>query len=478
MKKDHVKISRGRKLNSDKKKLVLELHQIGAIRFGEFILKSGMTSPFYIDLRRVVSYPSIMKMITRLFTEAVLHLSYDLITGIPYTALPMASLLSAKVCKPLIYPRKEAKSYGTAQQIEGIYREGQKCLVIDDVMTTGESKIEIAETLKAAGLHVENFIVLIDRSYKGRQYLEENGYKMDSILSISDILEVLDEEKLITKDQLNAVSRFLLYDVSGSKMTYSQRMAGCTNPSTKTLMQRIEEKQSNLILSLDVDNQETFFSVLDAVAEHVVMVKTHVDILRDFTPQFIQTLKKKANEYDVLIFEDRKFADIGSTVKKQFRGGVYTIAEWADYITVHLLPGPGILKGLYDDNPPRCSAFLLAAMSAEGNLITDNYTRRVIDIATQFKENVSGFIGFGKTEKELRKLKNKIPDDMLLLTPGVHMEQKGDGLGQQYVSVEEAIRGGSDAIIVGRGIYGAENPAKKAAEYRKKAWEAFRTYNF
>lgn len=460
-------------MNSDKKHLILELYRIGSIQFGEFTLKSGLKSPFYIDLRRVVSYPALMKHIKKLFKSITAELSFDLITGIPYTALPIASLLSVYMNKPLIYPRKEVKAYGTARQIEGVFEEGQSCLVLDDVMSTGESKIEIAEILEKNGLRVEEFVVLIDRSYAGQNVMKEHGYRLHSVVTISDILNVLETEKLITKDQLNAVSSFLSYDTAMRTTSLRDRVGKSPNIKTRSLLERMFEKKSNLILSLDVDNQDEFFSILERVAEYIVMVKTHIDILSDFSPQFIDRLKNLSERSGFLIFEDRKFADIGSTVRKQFREGIYRIADWADFITVHLLPGPGILKGLFEQNPRTVGAFLLAAMSAEGNLLSDAYARQVVAISRQYKEYVSGFIGFGSTETELKKLKNKIPEDTLLLTPGVHIEQNSDGLGQQYISVKEAIRGGADAIIVGRGIYASGDPVNAARTYREKAWKEF-----
>jgi uridine monophosphate synthetase len=469
----------GEKLNSNKRRLICDLFKINAIQFGEFILKSGIKSPFYIDLRRVVSYPVIMKQITKLFADAISNLKFDLITGIPYTALPMASQLASKVNKPLIYPRREVKSYGTARQIEGVYKPGQKCLVIDDVMTTGESKLEIGEILEESGLTVKHFLVLIDRSSKGKETLEDHGYSLTAILSISDILKILEEEEYISKNQLNTVSTFLSYRAQDKKISKQKFLDNAKNDKTRLLFKTMVAKQSNLILSLDVDNQKDFFDLLEKTADHIVMVKTHVDILSDFSVSFIDRLLGMSRDRNFLIFEDRKFADIGNTVQKQFHGGIYKISSWADFITVHMIPGPGILDGLFSEKKGKnCSAFLLAAMSAKGNLISENYTRQVIDIARKYEKNISGFIGFGNTEKKLLKIKNKLPSEMLLLTPGVHLIKKGDGLGQQYVSLEQAIRGGSDCIIVGRGIYNDKDPAEKALNYKESAWQEYEKANF
>ena len=113
-------------------------------------------------------------------------------------------------------------------------------------------------------------------------------------------------------------------------------------------------------------------------------------------------------------------------------------------------------------------------MSAKGTLINEAYTRNTISMGSKFKEHVSGFIGFAKTADELKKLKNKIPADMLL---GVNLDEKGDKHGQQYVTVNEAVSGGADLIIVGRGIIGRNDPRKMAARYRIEGWQALKENN-
>jgi len=171
-------------------------------------------------------------------------------------------------------------------------------------------------------------------------------------------------------------------------------------------------------------------------------------------------------KYDFLLFEDRKFADIGNTVRMQYRSGIYKICDWAEFVTVHLIAGASILKGLFDGISNR-SSFLLASMSTKGNLINDAYTRKVIEIGKDHKEVVSGFIGFGQNEDEVRKLKRKIPSGFLLLMPGVKLEKGSDALGQTYISVKSAVRAGADCIIVGRGIYQQRDTKEMAKLYRE-----------
>lgn len=195
----------------NKKDLILKLAEVDAVKFGEFTLKSGMKSPIYIDLRVLVSYPEIMKMIVEVFKDKIKkeNLEYDLIAGIPYTALPMASVLSLDLNVPMIYCRKENKDYGTKKNIEGIYQSGQTCLVIDDLITTGGSKFETAEPFEAEGLKVKDFVVLVDREQGGKKQLEDKGYNLHSIILISEILDVLKEEGKMDDEMYEKVNKFL-----------------------------------------------------------------------------------------------------------------------------------------------------------------------------------------------------------------------------------------------------------------------------
>ncbi|MCK4654875.1 MAG: orotidine-5'-phosphate decarboxylase, partial [Candidatus Cloacimonetes bacterium] len=218
--------------------------------------------------------------------------------------------------------------------------------------------------------------------------------------------------------------------------------------------------------------QKEFFKILDEVGPEIVMLKTHVDILDDFNENFIPRLKEYSRKYDFIIFEDRKFADIGNTVRKQFRSGVYKISGWAEFITVHMVAGEGILKGLFDGVEGR-SSFVLARMSSKGNLINETYSRKCFEVARKYPDVVSGFIGHGKDVEDIRRFKAKFPTGMLLLVPGVKLQKGSDAMGQQYITVEEAVQGGADCIIVGRGIYGKENPGEEAKIYRERAWKEY-----
>jgi len=164
-----------------------------------------------------------------------------------------------------------------------------------------------------------------------------------------------------------------------------------------------------------------------------------------------------------LIFEDRKFADIGNTVALQYSAGIYKIVEWADIITINPIPGPGILSGLKSvvGNRER-GGLLLLEMSSADNLCTTDYQRETISLAKLHKDFVFGFISMKPMEKEL-----------LTLTPGVQFGSKGDKLGQVYRDPRTVVKRGSDVIIVGRGITGAEDIETAAKEYQREGWQGY-----
>ena len=189
--------------------LVEGLLSMGCIQFGEFTLKSGLISPIYIDLRRLVAFPGWMTQVADAYIRQLNQLEFDRIAGLPYAALPIATAISLQGNYPMIYPRKDVKDYGTAAAIEGIYHPGETVAVIDDLATTGGSKFEAIEKLTQAGLNVHDVVVLIDRESGAREALEKAGYRMHAIFSLSQLLEHWEETQRLPAEQIDSVRKFL-----------------------------------------------------------------------------------------------------------------------------------------------------------------------------------------------------------------------------------------------------------------------------
>jgi uridine monophosphate synthetase len=189
-------------------KLADDLLRLGCVIFGEFTLKSGKQSPIYIDLRRLVGDPAALARAATAYAGLLRPLRFDRLAALPYAALPIGTAVSLQGGWPLVYPRKEAKEYGTKAAIEGIYQTDETVAVIDDLVTTGESKFEALEKLQAAGLRVTDIVVLINRGADDTAF-SERGLRLHAVLDLRELLAHWLQIKAITAKQHDDAIAFL-----------------------------------------------------------------------------------------------------------------------------------------------------------------------------------------------------------------------------------------------------------------------------
>ncbi|MCH2267932.1 orotidine-5'-phosphate decarboxylase [Candidatus Thalassarchaeum betae] len=254
---------------------------------------------------------------------------------------------------------------------------------------------------------------------------------------------------------------------------WGARWRSCAHPLAHRFMETAAEKETLVVLAADLGTVDELVRLIHQVGAHIAALKTHVDTIEDFSPENWQNVVDAAQSHDLMLFEDRKFADIGKVSLTQM-GGVYDIRSWADLVTAHSVSGPDIIDGIaagWDEVKRVGGIFLLAQMSSRGNLLSDDYTAETIATGTA-SPHVLGYIGNGSSPEEVASLRTRVGVGRMIWTPGVNLSATEGALGQRYGHPTDAIKAGADAIIVGSGIHGSDDPAAAAAAYAEVSWGA------
>jgi len=192
------------------KEFSIFLHQNDIIKFGDFTLASGKKSSYYIDLRLVASFPHIFRKMTKnlqkLVSEKTGLDNFDSLVAVPTGGLVIGSALAIETVKPLIYVRDKPKDYGTTKSIEGKIFSGMKVILIDDVITTGNSVINAIKQLKDAGLSISDVYVIINRLEGASNALKLEEVNLYQLTNVLEITKILFQEKLISKEILDKIN--------------------------------------------------------------------------------------------------------------------------------------------------------------------------------------------------------------------------------------------------------------------------------
>lgn len=194
----------------DAAKLILDLYNIGAIRFGRFKLTSSLESPIYIDLRVAISHPGIYRQLVKALANLVSSRDVNLIAGIETAGIPWASMVAYELGKGIVYVRKEVKEHGTSRLVEGDLRPGARVAVIDDVVTTGSSIVRAIRILRDAGGVVVGAVAIVDREQGGLEVIRREGVDATALLSMTYILRTLLNAGAIGEDLYNEVINYLV----------------------------------------------------------------------------------------------------------------------------------------------------------------------------------------------------------------------------------------------------------------------------
>ena len=438
-------------MTTDKTKLILKLFEYECFQFGNFILKTGISSPFYIDLRNIFSNNDIMDLLVKLINGLIQELKYDYIIGVPFAGMYIANYLCAIYKRKCLLMRKEYKKYGLKRLVEGKHTKNSNILLIDDVITSGSSLIETSNKLVNENLKVSNIIVLIDRCQGGIEKINEKNMTIHSLFTFNEVLSILHNnnklQNIMYKKCIDFVSKNKFIDNS--------------NNLVDRLKLIMANKKTNLIVAADVTKKEDLYKIIENVGNHICILKTHIDILDNFDESVITKLKYYGNKYNFLIFEDRKLSDIGNTIKNQLFNGIYKIFDWADIISFHTFIGDGFIKEYNIQLINKNKGIVLICDMSNNNNFDENIKR----LSLEYTNKYSSVIGIVSS-----KYKKKKTDKFLVFTPGVSITIKKDSLDQKYKGVDEIKNMGSDIIIVGRGIINNPNIEETAIKYKQTFW--------
>jgi orotate phosphoribosyltransferase len=183
------------KTSSVKKQIISILEKTGALKFGEFTLASGAKSNYYIDLRILPNFPGDFNQIVTFATEYIKENCWPIegVVAIPLAGIPFGVMIAQKLGLPYYILRKEPKKHGLKKLLEGSLTKDQRILLIDDLISSGYSKVKAIEALRDEGGKVDNLFVFIDRSEGLSSFEEEHNIKVHYLINAEDILEESNE---------------------------------------------------------------------------------------------------------------------------------------------------------------------------------------------------------------------------------------------------------------------------------------------
>ena len=448
-----------------------------------FVLRSGQTSPYYVDIRKLLSHSSLCnRTVHQLYRTCIQpyletssasstsSTSQTYLCGLPMGAVPYAAMLAAHYSLPQLLVRKTPKTYGTQQMVEGAYSPGANVILVEDVVTTGGSVREVIEVLHRHEIRV---VLVVSILYRGDTDQWPEFVQSETLTTTDTDAEHTRTIPYRTLYTMDASGKLQPPPITSTTLTTSATATTITAPPATTTttptastsatpqstppwltpsrQQRIQQLRdhiqtsSKICVAIDRRTTADIKPFIEALGPHVGCIKLHADMIEDFDASFVEYLCDAKTRFGCLFWEDRKLADIGQTMQHQLCHPLYNIAAWADIVSCHALVGAESLQAL-SAVAPSMMLVLIAQMSSAGNTLDTAYTQQAIRVAQQV-ESVVGIVC--QTEQ---------PDAAPLLTfvPGIASSSVSqDDCGQRYHSTAQKTF--ADVWVIGRAIVGSSS---------------------
>lgn len=449
-----------------------------------FILSNNMKTDYYFNTKKIYSNPYFMNLITDKFVKKINNyteknnIDYEHIVGVPYGSIPLASIVSNKLNKSILFTRKESKAYGTQELIEGNYEIGDSVILIEDVITSGSSIINTVQKLENKGLIVSFIVVLFNRETGGlNDTIKKCDIPIEYIYNISRLSYYLQIKKLIDDFEYGKIISSMAVDkknyinmiedkkvenkVMDTKIERNNNYSFIFDSELNTiLMGLIVSKKTALCLSLDVSKWSDAKIILDLCGPYICMVKLHCDLFIDIfeVDVFIKDLKCLARKYQFLIMEDIKLADVDRISYSKITNSFFKYNKWANYITVHGLTSQSIInyqkelikekiikKQPINEKNKKEDYFgnmcLVSQMNQNISLCNENYSKKCFKMLID-NDDFSPIVVCQNPDKNT--ILNRIK-----LTPGVKFSVNGTNLkNRRYRNIKQAIVEEDNHIII------------------------------
>ncbi|VDK41669.1 unnamed protein product [Taenia asiatica] len=376
--------------------LAHRLFRLGALNFSGVRLRTGEISPVYFDIRLTMSDPALLQDIARYMYRMVTNATddrFDLITGVPAAAIALATVISIQNNLPMILTRKAAKDYGTKKMIEGVWKAGEDVLVVEDVVTYGDSIAETVSLLRSSGLRVKHAVVVVERQQGASQNLLENyNVHLHALLSFDDILNILSTNGLIPVERVHIARTFIAGCQFDRRQLTEKSVINFCPPLASRLSEIMALKVSKTCLLIDLPlPSEHLLQVVKDAAPRIAALEICLNLVDDTFPQLAVQLRDLADRHKFLLIANHKVTDDKCTDESHL-----SLYRWADIVIVHALLGSGILNALRRLNkasPDRTiGALLIADVEYKSSLMEAAYTEECIELAKKNADVVVGFV--------------------------------------------------------------------------------------